>query len=89
MLFSETEQSVPGGGEMIWKEPKLCCRSAHRRDKRRRRRRRFQVREERVSFDSKASDASSIHLFAGKIRRLFPKASPFSQLMTLVYGKTT
>ncbi|CAF2115343.1 unnamed protein product [Brassica oleracea] len=31
MLFSETEQAVSGCGETIWKEPKLCCRSARRR----------------------------------------------------------
>lgn len=78
MLVSETEQADSGGAEMIWKEPKLCCRSAHRRGKRKRRRRRCQVREERVSFGSKALDASSIRLFAGKIRRWYPKASPFS-----------
>ncbi|KAL0813315.1 hypothetical protein Bca101_069758 [Brassica carinata] len=32
MQFSETEQYVSDCGEMmIWKEPKLCCRSAHQR----------------------------------------------------------
>ena len=61
MLFSETEPAVSGCGETIWKEPKLCCRSA--------RRCRCQDREERVSFGYRASDAFSIDLFAGKTRR--------------------
>ena len=34
--------------------------------------------DERVSFGSRASDASSIHLFAGRTRRLYLEASPFS-----------
>ncbi|KAF3498927.1 hypothetical protein DY000_02057688 [Brassica cretica] len=36
MLFSETEPAVSDCGETIWKEPKLCCRSARRRGRRRR-----------------------------------------------------
>ncbi|KAF3496104.1 hypothetical protein DY000_02054916 [Brassica cretica] len=60
-----------------WKEPELSCRSAHLRGRRRRPRLRWRDQGERVSFGSKASDASSTHLFAGKTRRLYPKASPF------------